>query len=89
MDDQDPTSVINMIKDLRSGTDSYRKSIGASLRFSGAGYIRTKFNENDDSVISPKRQKLDESDTSIINQTQSDSAPGSPWEWRRMKGEVN
>ncbi|XP_011258714.1 mitotic spindle assembly checkpoint protein MAD1 [Camponotus floridanus] len=88
MDDQDPTSVINMIKDLRSGTESYRKSIGASLRFSGASYIRTKFNESDDSVISPKRQKLNESDTSIINQTQSDSAPGSPWEWRRMKGEV-
>jgi len=89
MDDQDPTSVINMIKDLRSGTESYRKRFEASLRFSGAGYIHTKFNESDDSVISPKRQKLDESDTSIIDKTQSDSAPSSPWEWRRMKGEVN
>lgn len=89
MDDQDPTSVINMIKDLRSGTESYRKSIGASLRFSGASYIRTKFDESDDSIISPKRQKLDESDTSVINKTQSDSVPGSPWEWRRMKGEVS
>lgn len=89
MDDQDPTSVINMIKDLRSGMESYHKNIGASVRYSGAGYIRTKLNESDDSIISPKRQKLDESDSSIINKTQSDSVPGSPWEWRRMKGEVN
>lgn len=88
MEDQDPTSIINMIKDLRSGTESYRESIGVPVRYSGTGYIRSKFNESDDSIISPKRQKLDDSNTSIVNKTQSDSVPGSPWEWRRMKGEV-
>ncbi|XP_070518755.1 mitotic spindle assembly checkpoint protein MAD1 isoform X1 [Cardiocondyla obscurior] len=88
MSDQDPTSIINMIKDLRSGAESYRRSVGVPLRFSGTGYISSKFKEDsDDSMISPKRQKIDESDTSI-NNTQSDSVPGSPWEWRRMKGEV-
>ncbi|KYQ60133.1 Mitotic spindle assembly checkpoint protein MAD1 [Trachymyrmex zeteki] len=87
MSDQDPTSIINMIKDLRSGAESYRRSVG--VRFSGTGYISSKFNESsDDSITSPKRPRLDESDTSINNKTQSDSVPSSPWEWRRMKGEV-
>lgn len=88
MDNQDSTSIINMIKDLRSGAESYRRSTGIPVRVPGTSYIRSKFNESDDSIISPKRQKLDESDTSTINKTQSDSVPGSPWEWRRMKGEV-
>ncbi|KYM89664.1 Mitotic spindle assembly checkpoint protein MAD1 [Atta colombica] len=86
MSDQDPTSIINMIKDLRSGTESYRRSVG--IRFSGTGYVSSKFNESSDSITSPKRLRLDESDTSINNKTKSDSIPGSPWEWRRMKGEV-
>lgn len=89
MSDQDPTSIINMIKDLRSGTESYRKSIGVPVRFSGTGYISSKFNESsDDSITSPKRPRIDESDTSMSSKTQSDSVPGSPWEWRRLKGEV-
>nr|XP_012232777.1 PREDICTED: LOW QUALITY PROTEIN: mitotic spindle assembly checkpoint protein MAD1 [Linepithema humile] len=88
MSDQDPTSVINMLKDLRSGAESYRRSVNLPLLFSGTGYISSKFNESDDSVITPKRLRLDDSETSIINKTQSDSVPGSPWEWRRLKGEV-
>lgn len=89
MSDQDPTSIINMIKDLRSGAGSYRRSAGVPVRFSGTGYISSKFNESlDDSVSTPKRPRIDESDTSINNKTQSDSVPGSPWEWRRLKGEV-
>lgn len=88
MSDQDPTSVINMLKDLRSGAESYRRSVNLPLLYSGTGYISSKFNENDDSAISPKRLKLDDSETSAINKTQSDFVPGSPWEWRRLKGEV-
>jgi len=88
MDDQDPTSVINMIKDLRSGTQSYQRNARESIRFSGSGYISSKFDESDDSAVSPKRQKLDESNTSILDKAQSSSVPGSPWEWRRLKGEV-
>lgn len=89
MNDQDPTSIISMIKDLRSGAESYRRSIGVPVRFSGTGYISSKFNDSsDDGITSPKRPRIDESDTSINNKTQSDSVPGSPWEWRRMKGEV-
>ncbi|XP_012531863.1 mitotic spindle assembly checkpoint protein MAD1 [Monomorium pharaonis] len=89
MSDQDPTSIISMIKDLRSGAESYRKSVGVPVRFSGTGYISSKFNDSsDDGIVSPKRPRVDDSDTSINNKTQSDSIPGSPWEWRRMKGEV-
>lgn len=88
MGDQDPTSVINMIKDLRSGAKSYSRSSGVSVRFSGTSCISSVFNENDESIVSPKRQKLDESDMSVIDKSQSDSVPGSPWEWRRLKGEV-
>ncbi|XP_032666552.1 mitotic spindle assembly checkpoint protein MAD1 isoform X2 [Odontomachus brunneus] len=88
MSDDDPTSVINMIKDLRSGTESYRKSGGVPVRFSGTGYKPLVFNESDEDIVSPKRSKLEESDTSVANKSQSDSVPGSPWEWRRLKGEV-
>lgn len=78
-----------MIKDLRSGAESYRKSVGVPVRFSGTGYISSKFNDSsDDNIASPKRPRMDESDTSINSKTQSESVPGSPWEWRRMKGEV-
>jgi len=88
MDDQDPTSVINMIKDLRSGAQCYQRNARESIRFSGSGYVSSKFDESDDGIVSPKRRKLDESDTSVLNKTQSSSVPGSPWEWRRLKGEV-
>lgn len=88
MTDEDPTSFINMIEDLRSGVGSYRKSTGVPVRLSGTGYVPTKFNESNDSIISPKRPRLDDSDTPTLNKTQSESAPGSPWEWRRLKGEV-
>lgn len=88
MSDQDPTSVIDMIKDLRSGAESYRRSVNLPLLLSGSGYISSKFNESDDSIISPKRLKLDNTETPTINKIQSDSVPGSPWEWRRLKGEV-
>lgn len=90
MTDEDPTSVITMIKDLRSGVGSFRRSTGVPVRLSGAGYISTKFNDSNDDVISPsKRPRLDDStDTSTHNKTQSDSVPNSPWEWRRLKGEV-
>ncbi|EFN76971.1 Mitotic spindle assembly checkpoint protein MAD1 [Harpegnathos saltator] len=75
-----------MIKDLRSGTESYRKSGG--VRFSGTGYKSLVFNESDENIISPKRAKLEDSDTSVANKSLSDSMPGSPWEWRRLKGEI-
>lgn len=88
MDDDNPTSFINMIKDLRSGTESYRKSGGVPLRFSGTGYKPSILGENDEDIVTPKRRKLNESDTSVADKSLSDSVPGSPWEWRRLKGEV-
>lgn len=88
MGDDDPTSILNMIKDLRSGTESYRKSGGVPVRLSGTGYKPSVFNDNDEDIVSPKRPKLEEPDTSVANKSQSDSVPGSPWEWRRLKGEV-
>ncbi|RLU19512.1 hypothetical protein DMN91_008069 [Ooceraea biroi] len=88
MGDQDPTSFINMIKDLRSGAQSYQRNVRESVRYSGTGYVLSKFDESNESVISPKRPRLDDSDTSTLNKTQPSTVPGSPWEWRRLKGEV-
>ena len=89
MDDQDPTSVIKMIKDLRSGSEAYRKSSssGISLRLSGTTFTSALFNEQEECNITPKRRRLD-SDSSALNKSETEIAPGSPWEWRRLKGEV-
>lgn len=86
MDDEDPTSFINIIKDLRKSTGSYSQSTG--VPFSGISYATPIFNKNDEDIVSPKRAKLDEPAASAVNQNQSDSVPSSPWEWRRLKGEV-
>ena len=38
----------------------------------------------------PKRLRLDDlANTSVLNISASDPVPGSPWEWRKMKAEVN
>ncbi|XP_046824472.1 mitotic spindle assembly checkpoint protein MAD1 isoform X1 [Vespa crabro] len=91
MDDKDPTSVIKMIKDLRSGSEAYRRNSGVSVRLSGTAYNPPMFNNSDACSISPKRQKLD--DTAVVNpvipnKSENDPVPGSSWEWRRLKGEV-
>nr|XP_050858169.1 mitotic spindle assembly checkpoint protein MAD1-like isoform X2 [Vespula vulgaris]XP_050858170.1 mitotic spindle assembly checkpoint protein MAD1-like isoform X2 [Vespula vulgaris] len=90
MDDKDPTSVIKMIKDLRSGSEAYRRNSGVSVRLSGTAYNPPMFNNSDACSISPKRQKLDDTaaSNSISNKSDNDPMPGSPWEWRRLKGEV-
>ncbi|XP_003703551.1 mitotic arrest-deficient 1 [Megachile rotundata] len=90
MDDKDPTTVIKMIKDLRSGSEAYRKSSssGVSLRLSGTAFTSPLFSEQEECIISPKRRRLDDSDSSISNKSQTETVPGSPWEWRRLKGEV-
>ncbi|XP_015429579.1 PREDICTED: mitotic spindle assembly checkpoint protein MAD1 [Dufourea novaeangliae] len=87
MDDKDPTSVIKMIKDLRSGSEAYRKSnSGLSLRLSSTAY--TSFGDHEGCNISPKRPRLDETPNSTLNKSETGTVPGSPWEWRRLKGEV-
>lgn len=90
MDDKDPTSVIKMIKDLRSGSEGYRRNSGVSVRLSGTTYNPPIFNNSDICNVSPKRPRLDESSTSnsTFNKSENESVPGSPWEWRRLKGEV-
>ncbi|KOC68502.1 Mitotic spindle assembly checkpoint protein MAD1 [Habropoda laboriosa] len=90
MDDKDPTSVIKMIKDLRSGSEAYRKSTSStmSLRLSGTTFPSPIFNDPEGCCISPKRPRLDESSNSTLNRSETDNVPGSPWEWRRLKGEV-
>lgn len=90
MDDKDPTSVIKMIKDLRSGSEAYRRNSGVSVRLSGTSYNPPMFNNSDACGVSPKRQKLDDTaaSNSISNKSENDPVPGSSWEWRRLKGEV-
>lgn len=88
MDDKDPTSVIKMIKDLRSASESYRRSSGAPLplRLSGTAYM--SFGDHDVSTVTPKKPRLDDSANATLNKSETESAPGSPWEWRRLRGEV-
>ncbi|XP_015187247.1 PREDICTED: mitotic spindle assembly checkpoint protein MAD1 [Polistes dominula] len=90
MDDKDPTSVIKMIKDLRSGSEGYRRNSGVSVRLSATACNPSIFNSTDVCSISPKRPRLDDTSASnsILNKSESDPVPGSPWEWRRLKGEV-
>ena len=89
MDEKDPTSVIKMIQDLRSGSEGYRKSSSSMpLRLSGTAYTASAFADHDGCTISPKRPRLDDSSNSTLNKSETDVVPGSPWEWRRLKGEV-
>ncbi|XP_076249676.1 mitotic arrest-deficient 1 isoform X2 [Calliopsis andreniformis] len=90
MNDKDPTSVIKMIKNLRSGSENYRKSSSSSmsLRLSGTAYPSPVFSDHEGCTVSPKRPRLDDSCNSTLNKSETDAVPGSPWEWRRMKGEV-
>lgn len=89
MDGKDPTSVIKMIKDLKAGSEAYRKSNnGVSLRLSGTAYTSLTFGESDECVISPKRPRLNDSTDSSLNMCEAETVPTSPWEWRRLKGQV-
>ena len=83
MSNEDPTCVVKMLKDLRSGTEAYRRSSGIPLRLSGDTPQAKSFRD-EQSRVTPKRPRLDESE----NSTLSESVPKSPWEWRRLKGEV-
>ncbi|XP_076302792.1 mitotic spindle assembly checkpoint protein MAD1-like [Lasioglossum baleicum] len=91
MSDKDPTSVIKMIKDLRSGSEAYRKSNSSStmsLRLSGTAFPSPVF-DPDGCNISPKKPRLSDANNSSLNRSDLDtSVPNSPWEWRRLKGEV-
>ena len=89
MDDKDPTSVIKMIKDLRSGSEAYRRSNSStvSLRLSGTAYTPMAFNEANE-CPSPKKPRLDDSNNSNLNKAEVEIVPTSPWEWRRLKGQV-
>ncbi|XP_076761521.1 mitotic arrest-deficient 1 [Xylocopa sonorina] len=87
MDDKDPTSVIKMIKDLRSGSEAYRKSNSSStsLRLSGTTFAFSDFETHS---ITPKRPRMEESSNSTLSKNETENVPTSPWEWRRLKGEV-
>lgn len=83
MSNEDPTCVLKMLKDLRSGTDAYRHSTGLPLRLSNDSTLSKSIKE-DEYRTSPKRVKLDDSH----NSSSSETVPNSPWEWRRLKAEM-
>lgn len=96
MDDDDPTCVVRMIKDLRSAPSGYRRDsrMSSGLRLSSAGSssipsepIVCDDDDDNGSKRTPKRARLDESKASL-NRSSLDGVPSSPWEWRRLKGEV-
>ncbi|XP_026666569.1 mitotic spindle assembly checkpoint protein MAD1 isoform X2 [Ceratina calcarata] len=67
----------------------YQKSNSrVSLKLSGTGRPSQVFGDLETSGSSPKRPRLDDSDNSILNKSDTESTPSSPWEWRRLKGEV-
>lgn len=90
MDDQNPTRISKMIREMRSGTDRLQRSSSNSfsLRTEAVQRLSTANQVGESLSETPKRQKLDDSANSFSNKTDSE-IPGSPWEWRKMKGEVS
>lgn len=99
MDNSDPTGVIQMINDLKSASTNFRRNSGASVRLSGTGIPLTLLSEESECETPPKRKRLDElggfsmsrnSDggSFTTSRTGGETGPASPWEWRRLKGEV-
>lgn len=73
---KDSTSVIKMIEDLRSGSEAYKTgNSSVSLQLLEITYKSPISNDHEGCVISPKRP------SSILNKSEIDTAPGSPWEW--------
>lgn len=89
MDDKVPTSVIEMIEDLKSGCEAYRRSNSSTIpvMLSGTAYTPMAFDESDEGP-SPKKPRLDNSNNSNLNKSEIEIVPSSPWEWRRLKGQV-
>ncbi|XP_076623924.1 mitotic arrest-deficient 1 [Colletes latitarsis] len=86
MGDKDPTSVIQMIKDLQSGSEAFRRNSNSlALRLSGTTF--PSISDQDGCNITPKRRRLDDSINSSKD-SDTKTVPNSPWEWRRLKGEV-
>lgn len=92
MDDQNPTRISQMIREMRSGTDALPRSRSSSNSFSfrrdSVQRLSTANEVGESLSETPKRQKLDDSANGVLNKTDSE-IPGSPWEWRKMKGEVS
>ncbi|XP_058810702.1 mitotic spindle assembly checkpoint protein MAD1 [Phymastichus coffea] len=82
MDNEKP-STSKIIKNLRSGTEALRRSSNTSFPLKRDSISST--NNDDNNQETPKKQKMDESSNGLLNTSE---IPGSPWEWRRMKGEV-
>ncbi|CAG5102106.1 Similar to MAD1L1: Mitotic spindle assembly checkpoint protein MAD1 (Homo sapiens) [Cotesia congregata] len=124
MNDQDPTTVIKMLNDLKSTTESYRRNSGVALRLSGAGFTTplptstldtgdrlrvppsfpstsgntglplsedntssVTVSSHNDEQTPPKRKRTHDMSDSFSNSI-AESAPASPWEWRRLRAEV-
>lgn len=72
---------------LSSSTNKFKRTSGIPLN-EGHSSSTTSFYVDDSTP--PKRRKPSETrESSFLNTTDSEPAPSSPWEWRRLKGEVN
>ena len=98
MDSQNPAGVSKIKPDFRSAADSYQRS-STSSNASSFSLHRQSFhrlstastsNDNAENYETPKRQKFENSVDSVLNKSDLDGTiPGSPWQWRKMKGEVS
>ncbi|KOX71089.1 Mitotic spindle assembly checkpoint protein MAD1 [Melipona quadrifasciata] len=86
MDDKVPKSVIEMIEDLKSGCEAYRRSNSSTIpvMLSGTAYTPMAFDKPDDGP-SPKKPKLDNSNNSNLNKSEIEIVPSGPWECSRLK----
>ncbi|XP_034935395.1 mitotic spindle assembly checkpoint protein MAD1 [Chelonus insularis] len=86
MSNEDPTTVLKMLNELKSSTNSH-----LCYNSLPSQYSRTKVSSPisfmEDKNTPPKRKKVDSIDEKM-SFIDSESAPGSPWEWRRLRGEV-
>lgn len=87
MDSEKP-STSKMVKDQRPGAETLRRSNSSSftLRRDSSHLAYSTITHPDNSQETPKRPKMEDSINGSLNVSE---IPGSPWEWRRMKGEVS
>ncbi|XP_011502021.1 PREDICTED: mitotic spindle assembly checkpoint protein MAD1 [Ceratosolen solmsi marchali] len=85
MDEQNRTNINKTIK------DSYQRSSSSNILSLQRDSVRRSSiaSDNDETFLeTPKRQKLDDSSNGTSSHNIAESVPGSPWEWRRMRGEI-
>lgn len=75
---------------LRSDTEALRRQSSNNSFLRRDSQRQSAVNEESGGSYceTPKRQKLDDTSSKTLNNSDTEFVPPSPWEWRRVKGEV-